>query len=286
VKIKEIIFTLKPINWIKGIFMVLIGILNTRYFIGIGRVASNIFIGLPTYFLLSISMMLTVLIFKISNKSSENNITIVRRIVIVLGIVFTISYSLSIYYVVILNLNYLSLFLVALIGAFLIISIYYLRNSEKKSLLIHIIGSLSYAFGIIYGAALNIIILPLYVYLFFTAVFLTQFSKDVITSYKYLAKEREREEFSFPITFGVQRTQKIAFIFQLIIIISLLIPLFTGIYNPIMYLIPMILMVIILGITSLMTLKLDFERKYRRFINLLFKTVIFFEILSLILASF
>ena len=284
--IKEIIFNLKPINWIKGISMVLIGILNTRYTIGIGRVANNIFIGLPTYFLISISMMLTVLIFKISSEFSENNLKNVRKIGLILGILFLISYILSIYYVIILNLNCLSLILVALIGAFLILSVYYLRNWEKKSLLIHIIESLSYSLGIIYGAVLNNILLPIYVILFFIAAFLTQFSKDVITSFKYLAKEREKTELSFPITFGTQKVQRIAFVLELIIIISLLLPLFLGIYNVILYLIPMIFTLIIFGVISLLTFMLDFERKYRRFINLLFKAGIFFEILSFILCSF
>lgn len=285
-KIKEMVFDLKPVNWIKGIFMVLIGILNTRYTIGIGRVASNIFIGLPTYFLISISMMLTVLIFKISSESSENNLKNVKRIGFIFGVVFLISYILSIYYVIVLNLNCFSLILVALIGAFLILSVYYLRNWEKKSLLIHIIESLSYSFGIIYGAILNTIMIPLYIFLFFMAAFLTQFSKDIITSYKYLAQEREKTDLSFPITFGVQKAQKIAFIFELIIIISLILPLFIGIYNAIMYLISMIFMVIIFGVISLLTLKLNLELKYRRFMNLLFKAGIFFEILSFTLGSF
>ncbi|MFX1590315.1 MAG: hypothetical protein ACFFC1_19455, partial [Promethearchaeota archaeon] len=150
-KIKEIIFNLKPVNWIKGILMVLIGILNTRYTIGIGRVAFNIFLGLPTYFLLSISLMLTVLILKISSESDQKTLKNVRRIGLILGIAYFISYSLSIYYVIVLNLNYLSLFLVAVIGVCLILSIYYKRNWKKKSLLIHFIESLSFSFGIIYG---------------------------------------------------------------------------------------------------------------------------------------
>ncbi|MFX0057468.1 MAG: hypothetical protein ACFE85_17175 [Candidatus Hodarchaeota archaeon] len=285
-KIKEIIIALKPVNWFKGAFMVLIGILNTRLLLGIGRVANNIFIGLPTYFLISISMMLTVLIFKISSESSENTLKNVRRIGFFLGITYLISYSLSIYYVIVLNLNYLSLFIVALIGVFLLISIYYKRDWEKKSLLVHVIESLSYSFGIIYGGVLNTLMIPIYIYLFFAAAFLTQFCKDIITSYKYVAKDRVKNELSFPITFGIQKTQQVAFILELIIILSLLLPLFIDIYNAIMYLIPMIFMLVIFGVISFLTLKLDLEHKYRRFMNLLFKAGIFFEILAFILASF
>lgn len=286
IKVKDYIYTLKPINWIKGSFMVLGGILNTRFGIGVGRVNINIYFGLPTFFLITISGMLVVLTLRFADKKSITRKSNIRKIWISSAATFLAAFGLCIFQTVYYNLDILSVFLLAFIGILWFMSIYYGISWDKRYILRNIIINLSFSFGIIYGAALNSFFIPAYIFVFFLSAFFLQFSKDIINECKNIKKDEIEGLNSFPISLGLQNTHKITFIYDLLTILFLILPVLLNVFNLILYTIPMIISVIIVAFAALLNLLMDNEKTYYRIIKVLLRIGMFLVLTILILASF
>ena len=282
------VYALKPVNWLKASMMVLIGIINTRFGVGVGRVNTNIFFGMPIFFLVAISGMLVVLALKNVDEDAARRKKTYRKIGISSAVFFLVAFGLSLFHTFFYNLDILNVFLLAFLGIFGFVSFYYGKEWDKRGFLANFIIGLSFSFGIIYGAALNGIDIPIFIYLFFGAAFLLQFSKDLMNDSKFIERD-EREGFkSFAISLGTRKAMLISLISEILTILFLVLPIipgFQGIFNPFLYTIPMILTVSIIGIAVVFTALIKEERTYYRIVKIILRIAMFLLFVVLIFAS-
>lgn len=285
IRLKTYIGTLKPVNWIKGSFMVLFGILHTRFGIGVGRITNNIYFGLPIYFLVVISGMLIVWAIRNSNRAIEEKKTYVKKIGIVAFIFYFVALGLSIFHTVLYNLSFLNVLILVSIGIIWILTFRYGLNWNKKGLLMNILISFSFSFGIIYGAALNTLIFPSLIFLFFFGIFSLQISKDIISDSKRI-KEGENENFMYiPISKGIQKAHKISVLSEILALLFLVIPLFLDLINKTFYLFFMLPSVGLIAVAVILHLFMSIEKTYYRIIKILLRIGIFFAFIALLLGS-
>jgi len=282
---KEIFRTLKPFNWITASILTLFGIFNSRMGIGMGRVTINMFIGVPTYFLLAISGMLLALwlqsLDEKTTKESKNS----QLILIFCGVFYSIALGLAIFHSIVYDIGVFNIITIIVIGIICILAIYYEKKLENKSTLIIIISSFSFSFGFFYGATLNGWIIPFHIYLFFIAGFSFQLSKDVIRCFK-VRKNEEGEQINAIIKlYGPIKTQRIAFLAQIVIIICITLPIFLNIYNSTLYLIPMLIIILCIVIAAFLTFTLKLDKKYNPIIMILLRLSVVMAFLLFLLAS-
>ena len=140
---------MKPYSWFKGSTLVLIGLLLSRWEVGVGRLDTNIYFGLPIYFLIASSVMLASLILKI--EESEDNRKTSKKLTISSAVLFGTAFITSTIHTFLYNLDSLNIFILALMGVIIVISLIYGKTWEKKNILTNILISLSCSIGIIYG---------------------------------------------------------------------------------------------------------------------------------------
>ena len=287
---KKYIFDLKPVIWIKSAFMVLIGLETTRFGVGIGRVNTNIIFGILIFVLVSISGMLVVFGFESRQTDSENNkYDYFKIICVICASFFGVAFGLAIFYTVIYNLDTLNLFLLAFLGIFWFLSLYYGNNWKYKGILKNVIISVSFSFGLIYGTALNSILIPIVIYLFFGAVFFLQISKDLINDCKNIEKDNREGNKSFANTIGEEKAQKISLISDIVVILFLIIPVipeFPNILAQTLYTIVAIITIIFVGISAFLSFRMNNERKYYRIVTILLRIGMFLTFTAFILANF
>jgi len=290
ISVKNYICNLKPVIWIKSIFMVLIGLETTRFGVGIGRVNANIYFGSIIFVLVAISGMLVPLVLKYTHKEGKNRrLDYIKTVSIMCASFFGVAFGLAIYYTIIYNLETLNLFLLAFLGIIWFLSIYYGKNWKYKGILGNIIMSLAFSFGLIYGASLNNTLIPAIIYLFFGAAFLLQISKDLINDCKYIERDNREGYQSFANTIGEEKAQKLSLILDLVVILFLIIPIFPEFPNIIgqtLYTILIIITIIFIGIAALLTFRMNSERKYYRIVKLLLRCGMFLIFTAFILANF
>lgn len=286
---KEYFWGMKVFNWIKGSVLVFIGLLITRWEVGVGRFGINIYFGLPIYFLIASSGMLVSLILKIEESSSERKKLKFRRLETYSAVLYIVAFATAIIHTIYYNLEVLNLFLLAFIGVIWFLSIFFGKTWNKRNVVANILISLSFSLGIMYGAALNTLMLPISIYVYFGVVSLLQFSKDLMNESKNEEKYKRAGAYSLTSTLGAEKTQKISFLLDLVIIIILVLPLiqnFVGILSILFYMIPILIVVVLLGVAALLTYKMNAEKTYYRIVKILLKFGIFFIFTGLILAYF
>jgi len=280
---------MKVFNWIKGSVLVFIGLLITRWEVGVGRFGTNIYFGLPIYFLIASSGMLVALILKIEESSDERKTLKSKKLEISSAVLYVAAFITSIVHTIYYNLEVLNVFLLAIIGVVWFLSIFYGKIWYRKILLANILISLSFSFGIIYGAAINSSIIPFSIFIFFGAIFLLQISKDLINESKNKEKYERAGAISLTSSLGVEKTQRISFVLDLVVILLIILPFipnFVYILSLIFYMIPVTIIVILLGIAMLLTYKMKTEKTYYRTIKILLRFGMFFLYIGLILAYF
>ncbi len=286
---KDYIYGMKIFNWIKGGVLAFIGTLISRWGIGVGRFNINIYFGIPIYFLISCSGMLVALILKIEESPNERKALKSKKLEISSAVIYVIAFITSIVHTIYYNLEVLNVFLLAIIGVVWFLSVFYGRSWNRKTLLANILISLSFSFGIIYGAAINSSIIPFSIFIFFGAIFLLQFSKDLINESKNKEKYTRAGVFSLATILGVERTRKVSFILDLVVVLLLILPFipdFVYLLSILFYMIPVIITVILLGIAMFLTYKMKAEKTYYRTIKILLRIGMFLIFTGLILAYF
>jgi 4-hydroxybenzoate polyprenyltransferase len=287
IKRKDYVYGMKPYGGIKGSVLTFLGLLLTRWGIGNGRVTFNIYFGLPIYFLIASSTLLVSLVLKIEN--GERFQQAIKKLNLSIIILFSLGFGTSIYYTILYNLGLLNLFILAIIGAVLILSAFFGRDWSYKSYLANILISLAISLGLIYGAALNTMMIPLSVFLFFGIIFLLQFSKDLINESKNEEKYKNAGADSLALTLGAKKTQIISFTSDLIIILFMILPIILNsalIHSLLLYIVSMIITVIIIGLATALTFLMKAEKTYYRLVKNLLKLGMFFVFTSIFLASF
>ena len=278
---------MKPYGWIKGGILTFLGILLTRWGIGHGRVTFNIYFGLPIYFLVTSSVMLVTLILKIEENEREKRA--IKKLEISSAILYCLAFGTAIYHTIAYNLDIVNLFLLAFIGVVLLLSLFYGKNYRGKNLLTNVLISLGISLGIIYGASLNRFWIPLSIFNFFGAVFFLQFSKDLINESKNEERYKDAGARSLALTLGEKKTQLVSFYLDFVVIILIIIPIipnFLEIPSVLLYIIPMIITVIILGMAAILTFLMKTEKTYYKVVKSLLILGMFFFFFTLFFASF
>ena len=270
--------------------MVLIGLETTRFGIGVGRVNTNIVYGSIIFALIAVSGILVVLV--VEKKHSED---IIRRfdytktVSLISASFYGVAFGLALFYTIVYNLEALNIYLLAFLGIFWFLTIYYGRDWKFKGILKNIILSVSFSFGLIYGASLNYMLIPAIIYIYFGAVFLLQISKDLMNDCKHI--EREGIEYSVSITniIGEEKAQKLSLILDLLILIFLIIPMFPGFPNLFVqsfYIYVTIATTVFVGTATLLSFRMNKDRKYYRMVKILLRCGMFLSFTAFILANF
>lgn len=282
---KEIFRTLKPFNWITAGILTLFGIFNSRMDIGMGRVTINMYIGVPTYFLLAISGMLLALWLQSLDEETTNESKNSQLILIFSCVFYSIAFVLALIHSIVYDIGVFNIISIIFIGIIWFFTIYYGKKKDNRSNLVVITSSFSFSFGLFYGATLNRWNIPFYIILFFIAGFSLQFSKDVIRSFK-VRKNEEGDQINALIKlYGPLKTQRNAFYAQIVTIICITLPIFLNIYNSTLYLIPMLIVIICVGIAAFLTFTLKLDEKYNPAIMILLRLSVFIAFLMFLLGS-
>lgn len=287
IKRKDYVYGMKPYGWIKGSVLTFFGILLTRWDIGQGRVTFNIYFGLPIYCLIASSMMIVTVILKIEDNEREKRA--IKKLEISSTILYCLAFGTAIYHTIYYNLDVLNLFLLALIGVALVLSIYYGKESSGRDLLANSFISAGISLGIIYGASLNSFVIPILIYVFFGAVFFLQLSKDLINESKNEERYKDAGASSLAFKLGKMKALNISIYLDIGVIILIILPIipnFLEIPSELFYMIPMLITVIILGIAVILTFLMKSEKIYYRIVKLMLKVSMFFVFTMLLFASF
>jgi len=287
IKRKNYVYGMKPYGWIKGSVLTFFGILLTRWDIGQGRVTFNIYFGLPIYCLIASSVMIVSLILKIED--NERGKRAIKKLEISSAILYCLAFGTAIYHTIYYNLDVLNLFLLALIGVALVLSIYYGKDWNGKDLLANVLISAGISLGIIYGAAINSFMIPILIYVFFSAIFFLQLSKDLINESKNEERYKDAGASSLALKLGMTKALNFSIYLDIGVIILIILPIipnFLYIPSELFYMISMIVTVIILGIAVILTFLMKSGKVYYKIVKLMLKISVFFVFAILLFASF
>jgi len=231
--------------------------------------------------------MLLVLYLKLPQDTKESKLTKKNIVIIASIVLFLISYGILSFFVFYHGRSIISLILLGIIGIMLYSSCFFGDEWENKSILMIIYIGFAVSFGLIFGAILNDISIPLYLYFFFFGVLTLQFSKDILKSCKRATQERSNnEEYRFfADIFGIQIAQRMVLMLQFLTILFLLIPFISGIYNYFLYLFPMLIAMILIVISVILNFKYDFKEKYNGKVFILLRIGMFFILAAYFFAS-
>jgi geranylgeranylglycerol-phosphate geranylgeranyltransferase len=288
-KFKDSVEILRPLNDIMGSLTVIIGILNTRSLIAFETILINIFIGILTYFFIAGAGMVINDIYDIeidkinrperpipSGRISLNQAKILFIIYLIIGMAFAIFNSF------LFNLGILNVIVAAF---FVFIGWLYAKWGKKSGFFGNIIVSVSFSIGMIYGAILNNSNIPAYIYFFFLTSFFLLLSREVIKGCEDIEGDQKEGVKTLAIRIGIKRATKISMIFSITAIIFFILPNFTNIINPLLFLISMIFGLIDVLYAVILMLKGELQKEDFKKISLLLKLGAFLGLLSFILAS-
>ena len=251
--------------------MVAIGIWVTG--IGIGRLITNLIFGPLAFFFIASSGPIVFDTFQISEELSDRRSKMLKGLVI-FGAMYITGCSITIYNMVIYNLNPLVMVFVTIVGLVWFLLSYYVVQSNKSNNMEDIMISLAFTLGIIYGALLNYYVIPIYVYFFFITAFFLQLSRELVKKFTNVEND-ENSNF---------KMLKYPLIFQIITIIFFVCPLVTTINNPTLYLYFMLLGLIFIGGATLLTIKSLLDMRKFKKIGVLLKIGILIELIAFTLS--
>lgn len=267
---------------LKGGVLVILGILNTRNGIGIGKLLQNVGFGFFTYFFLILSAMLTFNLMKDSKNQNLAKRSEKKVVWSLIGIFYGMSIILSIINVMIVFLNFWIFVFITLLGIIWIILGEKSVKNENFYLYQYFIKSLTFSLGLFYGALLNVIIIPLYVYFFILVAFFLQFAREITKS--LILTEKEKNRSVFPID-NIVKTSKIIYFSQIIALTFFIIPILTPIINSYLYLYALIINFILIVISLILTLKQMKTQIISKKANLFLKIEILVFLIALVLSA-
>jgi len=266
--------------------MVLLGILNSRVGIGIETFINNLIYGPLAYFFLTLSGLIVIKMLQISNRETPNNRLNLRQGIILFGATFLIGFILAIINtvtnIVIYYFNILIILFYVIIGVLWLSLGYLASKRENITVVVNIaIISLTFSMGLIYGAILNTLTFPLYVYFFFFTASFLQPARELT---KILGKEdRKKSSIVFARNYNRVNILKYSLFFQLAAIFFLILPIFTPLAYPILFLFLMVLGLIVIGIASILTLNSILGKMEFRKISSILKIGILIELITFLM---
>jgi geranylgeranylglycerol-phosphate geranylgeranyltransferase len=289
-KVKDIIEILRPINDIMGSLTVIIGILNTRLGIEPINLILNLILGVLTYFFIAGGGMIIndyydIEIDKINRPERpipRGSITLnqAKTLWIVISL---IGITIAVFHSIILNIGYLNVILAVF---FAFIGWLYAAWGKKSGFFGNVIVSTSFSIGLIYGAVLNSSSIPPYIYFFFLTAFFLLLSREIIKGCEDIEGDKNEGVKTLAIRIGIKKSTRISLIFALLAILFFILPIFTTVLNPILFLISMVFGIAVVVYTIILMLKSKLERKDFKRISLLLKISMFLGLVAFIFASF
>ena len=289
--IKEPLKNYKPV--IKGCIMVFLGMFLTRYDIGIGRLTVNFIFGTFAYLFLSLSFLL--LYRKILNphENYERNVT---RTIVLFIILNLLGISLIVIGIILYNLSIFNILVYIICLGILLISFLIALKKENNPYLSKIILALIFTGGLIFGAGLNNLIIPLYIYYMVITLSFVQISREVsklisenkgIKQMKEWRSMKDIKSKSRTLILDPDELKYIkhALCFQIIALVFFILVEFAGIVNYIYFLYYMTIGLIFLGIAIYFNIKSIRTTQFHEKVNNMLKWTIIFQFLAFLAAS-
>ena len=290
-KFKDAFEILRPINDIMGSLTVIIGILNTRTGIDPLILVFNIILGVLTYFLIAGSGMVINDIYDYKSgidiinrpeRALPSKRLTVKQAIIIYSVTLSIGIIISIIHSVIFELGFLNIILAVFFG---FIGWLYAAWGKKSGFFGNIIVSVSFSIGLIYGAVLNNSAVPSYIYFFFLTSFFLLLAREIIKGCEDIEGDKEQGVKTLAIQIGIKKATLISMISALLAILFFVLPLFTPIINPLLFLISMICGLVIVIFVIILMLKKNLVKKDFSKISLSLKIGAFLGLIAFILAS-
>jgi len=275
---------LKPIKPVfKGFITFIIGLFITRQFVGIGRFTTNFWFGFIAYILISIAGLICIKILEVDVNSSDKRRFDKKQLQIIEICIFLGGILLTLINVFFYVLDPLIILIPVLIGVLWTFIIYYLPKKLDESDVKKIMLSTIFSLGLIYGAALNTLSIPIYVFLFFSALSFSQLSREM--NRDFVVRKRKDILRYAKVNRPLDEALKYSFIFQVITIGCLIVPIFLGIAYPMLYLYLLIPTLLLIGFSAYFTYKGMNEKKNFRKINICLKWGMIFELFVILLSN-
>ncbi|MHA1104428.1 MAG: geranylgeranylglycerol-phosphate geranylgeranyltransferase [Promethearchaeota archaeon] len=288
-KLKDTIEILRPINCLMGALTVIIGLLNTRTSVSLPLLLSNLILGTLTYIFLAGSGMVINDFYDYEiDKINRPQRPIPRGSVslnqakILFFTYLSIGLLLSVLNVLIFNLNYIIIIIAAFFG---FIGWIYAKWGKKSGFPGNIIVSISFSIGMIYGALLNSSMIPIYIYYFFLTAFFLLLSREIIKGCEDIEGDKKEGVKTLAIRIGTKRSITFAMISSLLAVIFFILPLFTNVINPVLFLITMSSGLIIVAFSIYLMIKTNMERNDFKRVSLFLKIGALLGLLSFVFAS-
>lgn len=288
-KFKDGFEILRPVNDIMGSLTVIIGILNTRGGILFETLLLNIILGALTYFFMAGSGMVINDIYDIEiDKINRPERPIPRGAitltqakylfagVLILGLTFSIIHS------IILNLGFLNVIIAIIFG---FIGWIYAKWGKKSGFFGNILVGISFSIGLIYGAILNGLVVPIYIYYFFLACFFGLLSREIIKGCEDIEGDKEEGVKTLAIQIGIKKSTYFSMSFAVLAIIFYILPIFTNIINRLLFSVSMIFGIGVIFYAVVLMLRKNLEKKVFSKISLLIKIAGFLGLTAFLLAS-
>jgi geranylgeranylglycerol-phosphate geranylgeranyltransferase len=283
------IIIMRPINCIMGSLSIIIGILNTRAGVPFNMLTMNLFLGILTYFFIAGSGMIINDIYDLEidkinrpNRPLPSGSLSLKSAKLLYVFTLGIGLLISILNSVLFNLGFINVILAAFFG---FIGWLYAAWGKKQGFFGNIIVSISFSIGLIYGAILNGVVIPPYIYFFFLTSFFLLLSREVVKGCEDLEGDKEEGVKTLAITLGITKAMIFAIIFEISAIIFFILPLFTEIINPFLFTILLFPGIAIVGIAFILSLVHGQEKAKFSKISLLLKVGAFVGLMAFIFAS-
>ncbi len=280
---------MRPVNCIMGSLTVIIGLLNTRTGIPLNILLINIILGVLTYFAVAASGMIINDIYDIEiDKINRPNRPLPRGELSLTQakILFVLTYGIGILISVIhwlfFALSGLNVLLVVFFG---FIGWLYAAWGKKSGFYGNLMVSVSFSIGLIYGAILNSIIIPAYIYYFFLTSFFLLLSREIVKGCEDIEGDKKEGVKTLAIRIGIKKATIFSIVFEIMAIIFFILPIFTDIINPTLFLISMLFGLVVVSTALVLSLRKNLEKKDFKKISLLLKAGALLGLIAFIFAS-
>ena len=287
--LKDAIEILRPINCVMGSLTVIIGILNTRTGVDLITLIFNLILGILTYFFIAgagmvINDIYDVEIDKVNRPERpipSGRITL-KQAKILWGSTSLIGFGIALLHSIFFNLGYLNVIIVVI---FVLVGWLYAAWGKKSGFPGNLIVSFSFSIGLVYGAVLNSSNVPLYIYYFFLTSFFLLLSREVIKGCEDVEGDKKEGVKTLAIMIGNKKATIFSMIFSILAIIFFILPIFTSIINPLLFLISMIVGLADVAIAVGLMMKSNLEKSDLKKISLLLKVGAFLGLIAFVFAS-
>lgn len=269
---------------VKGGIMVLFGIFNSRLGIGVEIFTINLIYGPLAYLFLSLSGIIIIKLLQILDNPSYNGMFSKKRALMIFGVLYLIGLILTIVNVI----ENMILYYFNIVIIFFTISIGILwsflgfigyKNKMKVAHINILIVSLTFSIGLIYGAFLNTLIIPIYIYFFFLSTFFLQLSRELMKGFKI--NDITEGFIGLDSRTNQKKVLKVSLLFQILAIVFFILPIYSNISYPILFIVLMITCIFFISLAGILTLESILENNISHKIRYILKIGIFIELLTI-----